>query len=128
MQNNFISQAARDAIPEPMHYAEEAWGPNEEVPSSFFVFLIALELRVECYKSLCALTTSPPPRRARTKPMHYAEEAWGPDDEVRSQASVDEVVSPKSISVQLRQLILHIIDNQGYVDGFVRGLTFANRF
>jgi hypothetical protein len=60
--------------------------------------------------------------------MHYAEEAWGPDDEVRSQASVDEVVSPKSISVQLRQLILHIIDNQGYVDGFVRGLTFANRF
>ncbi|KAJ1480025.1 hypothetical protein T484DRAFT_2828977 [Baffinella frigidus] len=27
-------QAARDAIPEPMHYAEVAWGPNEEAQQS----------------------------------------------------------------------------------------------
>jgi hypothetical protein len=33
----------------------------------------------------------------------------------------------KLIPTQIRQLVLHISDNKGYVDGLVGGLTFAKR-
>jgi len=41
--------------------------------------------------------------------------------------SVDTVVLQKSIPAQIRQLILHISNNKGCVDRFVRELTFAQR-
>ena len=40
---------------------------------------------------------------------------------------VYKVVLQKSISVPIRQLILFIIRNEGYADGFVRELTFEER-
>ena len=42
--------------------------------------------------------------------------------------SVYKVVLRKSISAQIRQLILFISDNKGSVDGFERELTFTKRF
>ena len=41
--------------------------------------------------------------------------------------SVSKVVSHKSIPAQIRQLVLDISYDKGYVDGFVRELTFAKR-
>jgi hypothetical protein len=41
--------------------------------------------------------------------------------------SVDKVVLQKSIPAQIRQRILYISINEGYVDGFVWELTFAER-
>ena len=41
--------------------------------------------------------------------------------------SVTKVVVQKSTPAQIRQLILHICNNEGKVDGFVRELTFAGR-
>ena len=35
------------------------------------------------------------------------------------------VILQKCIPAQIRELILHISNNKGYVDGFVRELTFA---
>ena len=37
------------------------------------------------------------------------------------------VVLQKSIPAQIRQLIFHISDDKGQVDGFVRELTFAKQ-
>ena len=42
--------------------------------------------------------------------------------------SVYKVVLQKSISAQIRRLILYISNNKGHVDGFVEELTFAKRF
>ena len=39
--------------------------------------------------------------------------------------SVDKVILQKAITVQTRQLILYISDEKGWVDRFVRELTFA---
>ena len=39
--------------------------------------------------------------------------------------SVDKVILQKAITVQTRQLILYISDDEGLVDGFVRELTFT---
>ena len=41
--------------------------------------------------------------------------------------SVYLVVLQKSIPAQIPQLVLHVSDNKGYVDGFVRESTFAKR-
>ena len=41
--------------------------------------------------------------------------------------SVSQVVLQKSILSQIRQLILHISDDEGLVDGFEWKLTFAKR-
>ena len=41
--------------------------------------------------------------------------------------SVFKVVLHESIPTQIRQLILYIINSQGYVDGFVGELTSAKR-
>jgi len=41
--------------------------------------------------------------------------------------SVYKVVLQKSIPEQIRQLILYISNNKGYVYGFVQELTFAKR-
>ena len=41
--------------------------------------------------------------------------------------SVYKVVLQKSIPTQIRQLILYVSNNEGYVDEFVRELAFAER-
>jgi len=41
--------------------------------------------------------------------------------------SVCKVVLQESIPAQIRQLIIHISNDEGQVDGFVRELTFAEQ-
>ena len=47
--------------------------------------------------------------------------------QVHLTARVYKVVMQKSAPAQIRQLVLHISNDKGYVDGFAWELTFATR-
>ena len=80
-----------------------------------------LSINTFCEVSCRAPPPETPPVTPRLRPSLRTENAF------LSHISVYKVVLQKSIPTQIRQLVLYISNNEGQVDGYVRGLTFVKR-